>query len=697
MELLSDLIIDYSWWSVVLAFIAGIAYAGFLYSGKNVKKFNKTARIALSILRFLSVSLLAFLLLNPSVKTKSRYVEKPVVVVGVDNSASMVSGNEIAIINDSVNVMINTLSQELDDVANVEIVLFGDKSRLDNNLTFEDNISDYSNFFTFVDDNFTDLNLSSVVLFGDGIFNRGVDPVSASSALKVPVYSLAMGDTLAVSDISIEDTRYNSIVYNSDVFPVEISVGADGFKGHDINLRIFDGNRFLSSEKIRITDNSFIGTHTFNINAENSGKKRYKIIVDSIDGEQNTANNSRNIFVNILDSRHKILIYAFAPHPDLGALKSSILTNNNYTVDVAYSSSFKGDFPDYDLVILHQIPAMRYSAVSQLKKIKEIGIPVMFVVGKNTNIPVLNRNNSTLDIIGGMNSYANARFNFNDRFVGFSYNEDFQQQLSDLPPLITFLGNYKVNDNAQILGYQNINNVKTDFPLIVFNSDANSKECVITGEGLWLWRMQSGMKYDNTAAFDELIQKSMLLLLAGNDNRKFKVIANGEYLDSDDIRLRAELFNDAFEPFFSAAVKIKITDADGLDYDFQFVSGKDGYIADLGNLPVGVYSYHAVAETGKDDLVESGEFVVDHIDLENRELVADHRMLNMLSTLNNGKLFYADNFDELVSVVKNDPSLVSKVHFEYSFTNIISYIPVLLLIILLLSLEWFIRKYSGNY
>ncbi len=40
------------------------------------------------------------------------------------------------------------------------------------------------------------MNLGAVVLAGDGIYNQGVEPLFAASGLSVPIYTIALGDTV---------------------------------------------------------------------------------------------------------------------------------------------------------------------------------------------------------------------------------------------------------------------------------------------------------------------------------------------------------------------------------------------------------------------------------------------------------------------------------------------------------------------
>jgi len=70
-----------------IALLIAILFAWFLYIYKKNKK-QKTPYILL-VLRFFSVLSLLLLLINPLWKVSSLYIEKPKLVIAVDNSASI--------------------------------------------------------------------------------------------------------------------------------------------------------------------------------------------------------------------------------------------------------------------------------------------------------------------------------------------------------------------------------------------------------------------------------------------------------------------------------------------------------------------------------------------------------------------------------------------------------------------------------
>ena len=92
-----------------------------------------------------------------------------------------------------------------------------------------------------------------------------------------------------------------------------------------------------------------------------------------------------------------------------------------------------------------------------------------------------------------------------------------------------------------------------------------------------------------------------------------------------------------------------------------------------------------------------GEFIVSGQLFESRRLKADHRTLFRLAESGNGKMLYPDQIAGLPELLANNNRLKSKIYFEEKMSGLNSMPIVIALILLLLSLEWFLRKYFGSY
>ena len=80
-------------------------------------------------------------------------------------------------------------------------------------------------------------------------------------------------------------------------------------------------------------------------------------MLSEIAGELSLANNSQDIFIEVIDGRQKVLIVGSAPHPDMSAFKQAIEANDNYEVEIKLTSNFSvQDIADYNLLISPEPP-----------------------------------------------------------------------------------------------------------------------------------------------------------------------------------------------------------------------------------------------------------------------------------------------------------------------------------------------------
>ncbi len=695
--MITEVLISYPWWTIIFVIVAGLVYAGLLYVKNPLNKLSGTISVILFVFRFLSVSVLTFLLLSPTIITKRKQIERPIVIIAQDNSRSILMNKDSSYYVDNLSNSVDELTKALSKNSDVDSYLFGTIVKEGSSPDYSDNTSNYSNIFTHIKQNYSGLNIGAIVLVGDGIYNNGIDPIHASSDIRYPVFTVALGDTSSMLDSKIDDIRYNSIVYSGDIFEIEVTLSASLMKGHSTTVKLLEGNKEIAEETVAFSSNSYRKTIKFNVEATIAGKHRYKIIVEPGIDEISVENNIRNIFIDVLDSRHQILILAYAPHPDIGAIKQSLLKNINYQVDVDYIGGFSGDVTDYDLVILHQLPAKKNSARNVLNKLAENKIPQLFVLSSESNLVRFNKYFKGLNILSTVGSKVNARFDYNDLFTYFSFNNEYASELSSLPPLSVPLGNYELSLGTEIFGWQIVNGILTDYPLVVYYNDLGIKSGVISGEGLWLWRIHNQLQYGNSDAVDAFINKSAMYLIADTDKRHFKIQSKGVYDSNEDVVIVAELYNKALQPINSSDVKLTLANEVGDQFNFVFSPFDDYYKLNLNKLPVGIYSYKANVKLGSDVYDYNGEFIVQQLDNESRFLNANHRLLNQMATEHDGIMYYPNEIDSLLVDINNLNSMTSRVYYDYKFSGLNSLIYVMIGVLLLLSIEWFMRKYFGNY
>ena len=123
---------------------------------------------------------------------KDEDFEKPLIVFAIDNSASMKLSND--------SISLSGLMLDLKQLeSNLEDAGFETRSRTldlansEEEIQFEHQETDLSALMKGIANDFQGFNLSSVVLFSDGIYNTGISPTYSSYTY--PVNTIGAGDT----------------------------------------------------------------------------------------------------------------------------------------------------------------------------------------------------------------------------------------------------------------------------------------------------------------------------------------------------------------------------------------------------------------------------------------------------------------------------------------------------------------------
>ncbi|MFQ3579701.1 MAG: hypothetical protein SNJ71_06145, partial [Bacteroidales bacterium] len=394
-------------------------------------------------------------------------------------------------------------------------------------------------------------------------------------------------------------------------------------------------------------------------------------------------------------SKQKILLLYDAPHPDIGAIHNAIKSNINLSLDVVQIEKFTQRIDDYNLVVLHGLPSLKNSSTLLLKQIIENQIPCLFFVTSNTDLVKFNSLGigSQIHTITPTKDIASSKIN--NSFSIFLPEEDFIGLVEQAPPLIVPFAEFKIGSSS-VFSYQKIGNIENSKPLIWFNDDTRLKYGVFAGEGIWQWRVFNYRKQNNFSLFDNFINLIFNYLSIRDKRQRFKVQSSAVYSQSSAITMTAEVYDKAMNPVLDANVQIALRTAKQ-DYPFSFNNTGNKYYLNAGTLPQGIYTYKATA-TYKDELLEAqGSFAVVPVNIESQNTTAQHHVLHTLSQSSGGAMFYPQSISQIESEISNNQSIVNRTITEREYIPLINIQWILFIIIVFVSIEWFIRKLMGGY
>ncbi|MFH2142040.1 MAG: hypothetical protein ABIJ97_06445, partial [Bacteroidota bacterium] len=431
---------------------------------------------------------------------------QPLIVIAQDNSRSIKRTKDSTLYTSGYKNDLNNLISSLGQDYEVMQHDFGSGIFDTISFNFSDNQTNISELFDLIEKKYFNRNIGALILSSDGIYNNGYNPAGIENNLKYPVYAIAMGDTNVHKDIILAEVLYNKIAFLGNKFPIKISFDIQKLKTVETELQIIKNNEILFSKKIKATSDNYSEEVYVEIDANAVGLQYYNVYIKPVDGEVSTKNNIMKIAVDVIDGKQKILILSNSPHPDIAALKNAIATNLNFQTDHFNINDFKGKPDDYNLIIMHQIPSSANAATPIFQQIFTKKIPVILILGSQSDIKKLNSLSTGLQIIQRKPSYEESVPVTNKDFSVFT-TDNLPELTAIATPLITLFAEYKINPGVEVLFYQKIRNINTNKPLFLFNKLADHKIGIITGEGIWKWRLYERMNNGNSDNFDIFINK----------------------------------------------------------------------------------------------------------------------------------------------------------------------------------------------
>jgi hypothetical protein len=569
---MQQLVFEYSGWYIPLCLFVALTAALFLYFRTNeIPESYKLWKFGLAFLRFVSVFTIALLLLSPLWRRNITKLQKPILVIAQDASTSV--GDFLEKKNPDYLSQLNKMVDNLKKDYQVETFSFGEK--IINGLPdkFSDRVTNISEILEELSTRFAGSKLGGVVLASDGIYNQGSNPLYTAAKLAVPIYTVGMGDTSTRKDLIINRIFHNQIVYAGDELEVQADIIAKNLDGKSSKISLVEVNagktKLLKSVDFKIDKSSFFNSFSLTIPASLPGTRYLRLIASPVEGEVSKVNNSRDFVVTVLDGRQKVLIFAQSPHPDMGALRQSLDANKNIEVKTAFLGDPVPNFAEYDLVILHQLPAPGRNFAPVIKQIKDLRKSHWWIAGAQTDFKALNDFQDLNNLRINSNLGAESESLWNKNFNLFDGESEWPQKTARYPPLQVPFGDVEANNVGQVLLYQKIKNVGTSYPLLTLGENNGLRSALFLGDGLWKWRLSNFQIYENHEVFDGLIGKITQYLSVKRDNRRFKVtVGKPVYDENESVSFTGELYNASYELINTPDVNLSVKNADGKEYNF---------------------------------------------------------------------------------------------------------------------------------
>ncbi len=689
---------------IIAAAVTGFTLFNYKYTIPQVSGFLKGTLV---FLRSLVLFLILLIIFEPTLILTNKEEKINPLLIFIDNSASILKyGNEVG---EFYNGLISYFN---DNLLPYETYTFGSKlNHLSKETEVIFNFNELNTNFDEIFDTLKEKESSSFALIiSDGNYNVGKNPLNMQNVTPVTIFTIGAGDTIPDYDLAVSSIIKNEHIYKGKPTTINAEIKSNGFEGKEVEVKLFEANSLLESKTIKLNE-SGINTVQFSYTPHSIGQKKLRVAVSSLPEEKSHKNNSSIFYVNVLKGKINTLLITSSPTPDFGFIYQSLKKNSdiepNKLLDLPLkpfnSSEANILFDSADVIFLLNFPT-RNSSEKLVKKISTLlnnkSIPLFFIPNLNGSKRFIEQHKTTLgfSVTNNAPSPVEVQPNISDRENPIlnlaSGNRD--ELWNNLPPVNYYSANFSFLPGAKSLLTSRINNRATNFPLLISYELNKRRSLTLWGKDFWRWKLSAHL--NDLSPFDELMSNSVKWLNAVNIKRKIKVEpVKRVFASGEKIEFIAEVNNEAAIPVENANVIVKINDENGEQSEINLLSIGEGiYKGSLVSLAPGDYNFSPeIKLNGKIIHLKSSKFSVEEFSAENLITTRNIHLLTQLSENSGGKYFQIENRNEAIEQIAIKIKDSKKIVIKKSTFPLWHYEITLLLLIILLSLEWFIRKRAG--
>lgn len=546
------------------------------------------------------------------------------------------------------------------------------------------------------------------LLFSDGIYTQGRNPVFSAQNLSTPLFTVPVGDTTDVQDIVISDVEYNEQSYTNTEQSFRVNINQDGFEGETVTVQFLKGGELVQSEQITFSESISNHLLLFTDQHTEAGFYEYEINIPGLDEEFTLQNNREQFTVEVLDEKTRIVSLAFEIHPDVGAIRRLIATDQQNelisTTRLSNGAIMGEDVTDLDtppdLIVLHGLPDSNDPLFDWLQQQNEV--PVIYFM-----LPATRQNHLQIgDADFLVYSVENSRQNIIDVHL-FQEREPYShpllefspQEFRRFPTLKTYRSEIGTSALAEILFTGEFQRTETDIPLIMTETGGVRRLAGINAYG---WHRFNLTANETVSTFYTTFFTDLLSWSATSPNQQNLTIdpIKPTFSETENIEIQASLVNERQQPETDAVIEITVEPADeevdtaSDSQRFVMRHTRNGeYRVNIGNLPQGNYRLTGNATKADRQIGEDeARFSVSQSRVEFINTERDDQLLQQLALRTGGIFLENYSADPMLQFLEEN-NLDQTVETATDETRYFSNSPLwFIIVILLLTGEWLIRR-----
>lgn len=733
---------------LVLIFLLVAVFIYFIYLRPRIR-LSKGTTATLIALRVALLAVMVTLLLRPVVVVSSVIPRSSYVAVVVDDSLSMklhdVPGGATRL--DTVKqTLLNTSAGQtsflnrLDQKFKTNLYGFsGALSRLKdgNDLFGEGRTSDLAGALEETIKRSSGMPLSAIVLATDGASNVPSDISTTLRELRardIPVFTIGVGDTARPLDAELTRINMPRRVLVGSRVNIETFVGLNGYNNTKVLLGVREDGRAIKTEEFNLRGND---TQAINleITPATPGVHRYTVEITPLDGEITVENNKQDALVEVIEGPLRLLHVEGEPRWELGKIRESLALNEKNVILVSLQRTGENKFYrqgignqvelatgfpateeelfSYDGLVIGSVEAGFFTA-DQLRSIEAfvarrgggllaLGGRLSFDGGKykGTTIDDLLPVSLTGGPVDDANSFtpvykplltaAGQAHPITRLYEDRAQN---QKTWNELPPVSVSQALTNVKPGATVLlEARKADGAGAHIPLLVQQRYGRGQTLALTASDTWRWRMRMDSK--NNA--HETFWRQMLRYVVSGTPRQTEVSTAKDVYSLDDmINIVADVRDKKYNAAGDAQATARVTKPSGATVDvplkFTTLNGANIYTGDFKADELGQHRIELIGQSASlGQLSANANVLVSDLNREYYSAAQNSDLLKRIAAETGGKYYTPAQTQSLL-----DDLTYRQTPYSERVTKDLWDMPVnFLLLIGLLSAEWFLRKREG--
>lgn len=583
--------------------------------------------------------------------------------------------------------------------------------------------------------------LSAIVVVGDGAHNARSDVDAQLRQLRarnIPIFTVGVGRTRHARDLEVMQARVPRRALAGSNLSAEVLMRASGDGQIKAALAVREDGRTVKTQEVDLRGSGEAQAVSVEWQPASAGLHRYTFALTPLAGELTEVNNAQEALIEVTAGPVKVLYIEGEPRWEYGKMRTSLTRNEKNITLISflrsgenkfYRQGIEGEndlakgFPQtleelfgYQGLILGSVEASFFS-VEQLKNIEA------FVARRGGGFLML----------GGRNSYGRGRFDntpiadllpltFDGRNSGDAETATpvFKPQMSargrahpvlrladddarnqkiwdELPALTVPQPTSGVKPGASVLlEARRLTNNKpagASIPLLAEQRYGRGLSLALTASDTWRWQM----KTDSKSNLHETFWRQTLRHLAGTAPQRVEVGAEqSSYAAGETVRVTADVRDGKYEPIKDAKLTARVTKPSGATEDvplaFTTRDSLDIYEAELTPDEIGQFHVELIGDKADARLAPAAsDFIVGEATREFFDARQHDELLRRIADETGGKYYTVGEARRLIDdlTYRDSPNSERVVKELWDM-------PInLLLLIALISAEWFWRKRSG--